>query len=482
MLVKKREKKENRFIKTCRDFGAHTSFHGVKYIVSKDNTIYEKILWAIVVLLCIAGSVYMTMIFWNRFNSNPIRITIQSMHKHTSIIPFPGITICPAVRQIPEKVDELLADLVLPVNVSREDIRAVMPMLMGYNQYRELDIKAIDLLSSVFRLNGYNAADVFKRIEPSCSEIILKCRWEHQYVPCEKLFKTSYTRDGHCCTFNGNSGRKNFTLYRTLYYGVQMGLSVILNPLITNVSTQVSTLNSAGVKILIHSPEDYPGLFSIEKILAAGRESFIRILGTKLISSSDVESLTAKQRSCLIANEMKLKYFNEYRDTNCGTECKMDKVYHYCDCIPYYFPPSDKLMCNISSIACLSKNYNRIFRSSTSSNSHTRNATSTLECECPPQCNDVFYAVQTSNVPMADVPYTTSDFYKSEQVKHITDMMVVHMYFGSHYQTVMIRDTITSTYYLLSSFGGVFSLFLGCSFVSILEIIYYFCIRIFTKY
>lgn len=135
MPVKKRETKENRFIKTFREYGEHTSFHGVKYIVSRDNTIYEKyvhiiyhniylkvsviyylrvyyrILWAIVVLLCFAGAVYMTMIFWNRFSSNPIRITIQSGHKHTSIITFPGVTICTAVRQVPEKVDRLLANL-----------------------------------------------------------------------------------------------------------------------------------------------------------------------------------------------------------------------------------------------------------------------------------------------------------------------------------------------------------------------------------
>lgn len=42
MTVKKRETKENRFVKTFREFGEHTSFHGVKYIVSRDNTIYEK--------------------------------------------------------------------------------------------------------------------------------------------------------------------------------------------------------------------------------------------------------------------------------------------------------------------------------------------------------------------------------------------------------------------------------------------------------
>lgn len=81
---------------------------------------------------------------------------------------------------------------------------------------------------------------------------------------------------------------------------------------------------------------------SIEKILGDGTESFIRILGTKLVSSSDVKSLTATQRGCLFENEMKLKYFRQYRDTNCGTECKMNKIYQYCDCIPYYLPRTGK--------------------------------------------------------------------------------------------------------------------------------------------
>lgn len=102
----------------------------------------------------------------------------------------------------------------LPTNISREDVRAAMPMLMGYNQYRELDQNAVDLLDTVFRLNGYSADDVFRKIEPSCAEMILRCKWEHQTVPCRKMFKTSHTRDGHCCTFNGNDDRQVIHLSR----------------------------------------------------------------------------------------------------------------------------------------------------------------------------------------------------------------------------------------------------------------------------
>lgn len=50
----------------------------------------------------------MTMIFWDRYSSNPIRTTIQSSHKPTTAIPFPGVTICTALRVIPKKLDDFL--------------------------------------------------------------------------------------------------------------------------------------------------------------------------------------------------------------------------------------------------------------------------------------------------------------------------------------------------------------------------------------
>lgn len=152
--------------------------------------------------------------------------------------------------------------------------------------------------------------------------------------------------------------RKGFRKFRTLFYGYQMGLSVILDPIVTNEARVVSTLSCGGAKVLqylmrmffkmykiffifkvlIHSPEDYPGISSTEKIIGNGTESYVRILGTKLISSKNIKSLAPSQRKCIFENEKSLDYFNFYRDTNCGTECILRKTYDYCKCIPFTFP------------------------------------------------------------------------------------------------------------------------------------------------
>lgn len=65
----------------------------------------------------------------------------------------------------------------------------------------------LSMLDRVFRLNNYvSVKNIFREIEPSCKEMLIKCKLESNVIPCEKLFRTSLTRDGHCCSFNSKIG------------------------------------------------------------------------------------------------------------------------------------------------------------------------------------------------------------------------------------------------------------------------------------
>lgn len=79
-------------------------------------------------------------------------------------------------------------------------------------------------------------------------------------------------------------------------------------------------------------------------MIGNGTESYIRILGTKLQSSDSVKSLIPEQRGCLFEDEMKMKYFPIYRDTNCGTECKINKILSLCKCVPFLFPATGEFL------------------------------------------------------------------------------------------------------------------------------------------
>jgi len=86
-----------------------------------------------------------------------------------------------------------------------------------------------------------------------------------------------------------------------------------------------------------------------------------------------------------------------------------------------------------------------------------------MSCPCLPECNRVDYAIEVSTNIVSNDDNMTIDFHyqSSNIVKYRTDV------------TFGWLD-------LMVSFGGIAGLFLGCSILSGIEIVYYFIIMIFT--
>ncbi|XP_034239531.1 sodium channel protein Nach-like [Thrips palmi] len=59
-----------------------------------------------------------------------------------------------------------------------------------------------------------------------------------------------------------------------------------------------------------------------------------------------------------------------------------------------------------------------------------------------------------------------------------TDRCLLHVYFDTHTSVLLVNDLVSNTVQLMSSFGGIFSLFLGCSFMSAVEVLYFFTVRL----
>lgn len=73
--------------------------------------IFLRILWLIIVLLGITGSIFMVQLFWQRYLSNPTRSSILSFHAPTTTIPFPAVTICNINRIITSKLEKFVKSL-----------------------------------------------------------------------------------------------------------------------------------------------------------------------------------------------------------------------------------------------------------------------------------------------------------------------------------------------------------------------------------
>lgn len=139
----------------------------------------------------------------------------------------------------------------------------------------------------------------------------------------------------------------------TPFNGFQGGLVVLLNPMVQKV--QYSSLHTSGVKVIcysyicfflsiiiwkqvfIHSPYDFPRPGSIYKLVSAGSQTYIQITASKIVCSDDIQRLSMEQRQCVYPEEVKLKYFHQYADTNCLAECEEQYFFRKCGCVPFYY-------------------------------------------------------------------------------------------------------------------------------------------------
>lgn len=160
-----------------------------------------------------------------------------------------------------------------------------------------------------------------------------------------------------------------------------------------------------GVRMLINDGRDFQSDTSIEKLLPIGFETFTRVTGEETTCSSDVAGLSVDDRNCVFHYERSLRNFAEYRENNCDIECRMLKISSRCECVPFLYPNTDgEQVCNFTKIGCLSDNYDFIYETSANI------SVGKVQCECPSNCNNVFYDVRTNTVPMLNTDYRLDKF------------------------------------------------------------------------
>lgn len=87
----------------------------------------------------------------------------------------------------------------------------------------------------------------------------------------------------------------------------------------------------------MHKSQDYPGIGATHKFIAIGRSIYLEVSATRIICTSGVRLLPIHQRDCAFPGEVPLKYFPQYSDTNCYTECNIQKAKLECGCVPYFY-------------------------------------------------------------------------------------------------------------------------------------------------
>ncbi|XP_072753329.1 sodium channel protein Nach [Anoplolepis gracilipes] len=459
-----------------------SSVHGVKYLgkLRIRSTVLGKLFW---ILIMIGSFLFLSWMFWKtwiRYSTNPTRTVIESFHTPVAMVPFPAITMCPLLFPKLSRRIKVLESLQLPPNMTND---TAMFLLKYAPAFANLNVPAgrkyIKNLEALLKINRLSLIDFLKLLR-SCEDLFELCTWEGNKKDCNKLFKLSFTQSGVCCSFNylleddirTDRTTKDSDLLNSMLFGPRAGLTVVMKRDLINVNLEKSTTfssNSIGLVVFVHHPLEYVESVSRRQVLQIGQELRIGVVPftNRKIAGYYNRNIRGQLVPRCASEETKLKYFPTYRYSNCFSSCSIEAVQQICGCLPYYYAP---IAIKYSLRICQWEDFNCLYENTNNTRIIHNIYQDNFTCECQNPCWNIYYDIRSSLLTLNGV----QDFNLQLFYQNITNTQaILRVFFNSDIFTQTNEIPIADELYLLASIGGIFSLFLGASFISIVEIFYF---------
>ncbi|XP_065085740.1 sodium channel protein Nach [Ochlerotatus camptorhynchus] len=330
----------------------------------------------------------------------------------------------------------------------------------------------IDTLLAMNNLSIVDAIDVLGSI---CEDFIVVCYWAGKKFPCFQKHPFlswigSTSHYGACCSFNYHpSVQETMAPFSVNTYGIHGGLSVVGTGYPQASDGKSGALYSEGFMLMIHHPHDFAVEAAPLTLLKLGTETFISVSPTDSRCSSQVLVLPQSQRSCITGRDFPVPIEN-YRQPACTLECLRDDVHRKCGCHPYHLPRQSQIPgntrpirdCTVYDSLCMIDNFYMFKR---------------LQCQCLPACSDVTYKTSSVVTDFKAHKFSMSNFYSETNLS--SSEFIVHIYLSNQVVSANRRIVVVSWISLLANLGGVFSLCLGVSIISLFEVLFYIFFRIY---
>ena len=310
--------------------------------------------------------------------------------------------------------------------------------------------------------------------------------------------------------------------------GFEMGLKVVVDSH-SNIASP-ATINSDGnaFQVYIGNPSEFPFLRNRAVQIQPGHENHVEVSGIKISADPGIHSYNLDHRKCKFYEESDLVFHAGYSYTSCVVEFAMSIAVGDVQCVPWYMPQNgsspicgpwqtskfQKIMgrafsANHSQSGCLpdchSVKYSYTLSMAKFRRCDQRNLNYSPLCSLTPKFSpvpwqksirDIYelseniprYVRELDGVEREYYPTAlakereimesyTSDEYSQSYNAYENDIAVLYVYFGQPTTTEYIRVVSLSWVGFLAQAGGLIGACLGFSFISMVEIIYWFIIR-----
>ncbi|XP_071546305.1 acid-sensing ion channel 2-like isoform X2 [Panulirus ornatus] len=238
-----------------REFCQNTTAHGFSHVVEVNVHVVLRLFWAVVTLVSLAVLLYLSyQVTYSAFVTKRPFTEVTYLDNRSSGLPFPEMTICSLSgfwksKLKAHQVDSSLASYLL-VAVGGPDVAS--PSLK--TDPRRLKILQGNLKTYMTERN-LTLSQMITLLSPTCEDIILGCFTDtdkfYSTECCQKLFTPSLTTMGLCYTTVGHNNTKHTQTIAGLIGGQRIVFGINLSEYMeydTNV-VSTTTLAEAGVHV-----------------------------------------------------------------------------------------------------------------------------------------------------------------------------------------------------------------------------------------
>ncbi|KAK4873970.1 hypothetical protein RN001_013330 [Aquatica leii] len=483
-----------------------TSIHGTQYLGERGRSLIERLFWILVITAVSTLCVILIVKTYKKWVTSPVIVTFATTETPISNIPFPSITICPEVKTDPDIF-----------NYTDVYVKRMMKKKLHYfEKQMEQSISLVcqenDLPFGDF--SGYNdfiEDDGVYLLITSAPELdpigISAVSWKGDKKKPDDYLDFLFTREGVCYNFNmlnvedilrdpeeysQNVSKKVNKIRgwsldggypkisvndsyprRTVFTGLDGGFS--FNAMFVNGShlDYVCGDSLQGFKVVLHHPADWPNL---DKHFRVPLDEAVHVgIKPRLTTISDeLKSYSPENRKCYLSDEKRLLYFKVYTQNNCMEECFANYTLKKCDCQAFYMPKfHDGPICGPGKRKCIEEskiNYIEVDGD---------------KCACLPSCTYLEYDLELTQTNWNW--HAAFDVLRKTGLSSTIEIDNIHLsrlavYFKDMQFLSAERHELYGIVDFLSNVGGLLGLFIGFSFTSCIEIIYFCTLRLWCNY
>ncbi|KAF5291401.1 hypothetical protein FQR65_LT01711 [Abscondita terminalis] len=462
------------------EYSSNSSIHGIKYIGEKKRSLVEKLCWMIVIFASLYICIYMIIKTYEKWQMSPVIVSFARSPTPVWEIPFPSVTVCSetktrqSVFNFTDIYQKSLAN-----NATQDELSMLERISLVCDSHLHPEgNETID----------YDTIDFLAQVSPPFEEVFYECKWMNQVKNCKDLFTPTLSEEGICFTFNMLDRDELFANVafqnrEYLHHGLKSTNWSLENGYPDEVGKDAYPIRAIsagqgaglsigpvqGFKLLLHHPAEVPRVSQQYFRAPLNQEVVVAIKPDMMTTSDGLKGYHPHRRQCYFPSERQLQFYKVYTQQNCEVECLANYTLNRCGCVSYHMPherstklcgPSKTMCVHYASVSLLTDEVEKNF--DTTKAGHQ-------ECDCLPACTSLTYNSENSQ---AD--FNWPKVFEASK----TNFKGVTLFFKEMQFITSERNELYGPTDFLANCGGLLGLFMGFSFLSIIEIVYFLSLRL----